>query len=499
MPNRSILATRAAGVLLPVSALPSAGPIGDFGPAARQFIDWLHRAGQRFWQVLPLTIPDSHGSPYASPSSLAGNWLYINPEELQRQGLLPGSGGFNQHPTSAVRYRATKAQKWAIIRASCAYFERTATPRQRRAWNAFRQDQRWWLTDFTLYQAIKDRFRGQPWWRWPKHWRLPASARAHLDSRLRRRMDIHAYAQWLFWLQWQAIRVYAHRRGVTIIGDMPFYVQDDSVDVWAFRQLFDLRANGRPRVVSGVPPDNFNPRGQRWGSPIFRWASHRREHFAWWVGRCLRAAELYNLTRIDHFQGFAETFHIPSDARDGRRGAWIKTPGHELLRAIFRRLPAKRFIAEDVGHPEPDAEYLRRHYHLPAIRILTFAWNGLPHNMHHPKFLTTDCLYYTSTHDTNTIVGWWRQDAKWYEHLHVREEAGPIRLPLAEHMLRIVYASRAKVAMAAAQDVLGLGGPARLNRPGRRRGNWSWRLRPGQLSPARARLLRRLASTYHRL
>lgn len=489
---------RSAGVLLPLSALPSRGPIGDYGPAAYAFLDWLAKANQRYWQILPLSLPDSHGSPYASPSSLAASWLYVSPEILQRDGLLPGTFRWPTAVTSRARYRQAAAMKWRVVVASFHHFTASASPAQRRSFNDFRRSEQWWLTDYTVYQALKDRQGGLPWWRWPKAWQRPASARAHLDTRLRRRIDIHAYAQWLGWQQWQALRAYAHRRGVRIIGDIPFYVQDDSADVWASRSLFALRANGRPRSVAGVPPDDFNHQGQRWGNPVYAWSIHQRQKFSWWVQRCWRAAELFDLTRLDHFQGLAETYHIPATAQDGRRGVWVPTPGHRLLATILRRLPKMQFIAEDVGHPEPDAEYLRRHYHLPGIRLLPFAWNGLPRNIHHPQFLIENSLYYTSTHDTNTISGWWRHDAKWYERLHLQEFAGSIRRPVSRQLIDLAYASRARVVMVAVQDILGLGAAARFNRPGRRRGNWTWRLRPGQLTRTQAAFLHRLTYRHRR-
>ncbi len=472
---RSVLPRRAAGVLLPISALPSPGPIGDLGPAAYTFVDWLVRAGQRYWQILPLSLPDSHGSPYASPSSMAGNWMYVSQHELIRTHLLSPKERPIRSMTAKVIYRQAARVKWQMIRRSWKYFHQHGFADQHRSLVRFRQDNANWLTDFTLYQALKDRRRHQAWWTWPSEWRSPVRARQHLDWRLRRQMDIHAYAQWLFTQQWQRLHDYAHRRRIDLIGDLPFYVQDDSVEVWSRPRLFELDRRGRPRVVSGVPADDFSRTGQRWGNPVYRWSTHRREHFSWWRERLGQLNRRVDVVRLDHFQGFAETYHIPANAPDGRRGTWVKTPGHQLLRTLVRHLPRLRIVAEDIGHPEPDAEYLRHHYGFPGIRLLQFGWSGLPDNMHHLQYVPTNCLYFTSTHDTKTIIAWWHQ-AKWYERKHFRDWTGRLPGPIHWQIISVAYHSRAKVAMVPAQDILGQGKAARLNRPGRVRGNWSWRM-----------------------
>ncbi len=487
---------RAAGVFLPISALPSHGPIGDVGPAAYRFVDWLRRARQRYWQILPLSIPDAQGSPYASPSSMAGNWMYVNAELLRKAKLLP-SDVTAQRISSRVEYRLAAKTKWRMIRTSWKYFQAYGTPEQHRNFVTFRRSAADWLTDFTLYQAIKDRHRHRPWWRWPATWRHPILARAHVDAGVRRRMDIHAYAQWLFFWQWQELHTYARKQGIALIGDLPFYVQDDSVETWTQPGLFSLDRHGRPQAVAGVPPDNFSRTGQRWGQPVYRWSRHRRQHFGWWVKRVQHLQAQVDVVRFDHFQGLAETFHIPVRSRDGRHGRWVKTPGHKLIQAIMRGNPKLRLVAEDIGHPEPDAEHLRRHYRLPGIRMLEFGWSGLPANFHHPKYLMEDCLYCTSSHDTLPFRGWW-QEAEWWERKNFREWAGPSTTQIAWHGIEAAYRSRARVVMVPVVDLLELGESGRLNRPGRVRGNWVWRLRSNQLKSTHAQRLRRLTESTRR-
>ncbi len=280
---------------------------------------------------------------------------------------------------------------------------------------------------------------------------------------------------------------------------MPFYVQEDSVDVWAHRTLFDVAPSGRPREVAGVPPDGFNPRGQRWGNPVYHWPSHRRENFAWWRCRFARHFARYDLVRFDHWQGLAETYHVRTNAPDARRGRWVKTPGRELLRVLKRDWPRLPLVAEDLGRPEPDAEHLRRSYDLPGSRLLLFGWSGLPKNIHHPDHVLSHCLYYTSNHDTNTILGWWRDQAHWYERKHLREYRPIMKRGIHWTAIDTVYRSRARVAMAPVQDLIGLGQNARLNRPGRRRGNWRLRLTAGALKLGLSQRLRRLAEQTRRV
>lgn len=480
---------RLAGILCPVSSLPSRWGIGDFGPAAYDFVKWLAAAGQKYWQVLPLSIPDSVGSPYASPSSLAGSWLYLSPERLTAVGLLPAAAvprrRVNGRP---VRYRQVEADKKRILWQSFLCFENSLRPAVRSSFAAWRKNNEW-AEEFALFQAIKDQQRGRPWWQWPKKFRKPTTARGHLTKRLRRRQMFHLFLQWQFTEQWGRLRSYAHRRGVKIIGDLPFYAQRDSVEVWTHPELFLLDRGGRPTMVAGTPPDGFNHFGQKWGNPVYRWSAHRRNNFAWWAQRLRVCRTRFDLIRFDHFRGLVSTWHIPARDADARRGRWVASPGRALLqrwRQLFGRLP---IVAEDLGHHTPLVSQLRRRFKLDAVRVLLFGWNGLPENFHQPDYLAPDSFYYTSIHDTNTINGWWRDEAEWYERQRLRQYLGGDTSELHWQAIAAVYRNKEHVAMVAVQDVLGLGSAGRINRPGRRRGNWTWRLRPGALTPAMAKRL----------
>lgn len=495
--RRRLRLHRRSGVLLPISALPGPDGIGDLGPAAYRFVDWLHRAGQRAWQILPFGIPDSTGSPYASPSSEAGNWLFISPELLRRQKLLPIQWPERHMAERSVSYRRVFRTKWTLVRASYRFFLHRGSPAQQTAFARFRRAQGRWLENFILFQALKDRHGQRSWWTWESKWRHPRTARLYLDRHLRRQMDFHAYAQWLWTEQWQALRRYAHQRRIAVIGDLPFFVRADSVDVWAHPELFRLDRHGQPAVVAGVPPDAFARHGQRWGNPLYDWPAHRRTGFRWWVERFRLLDDRCDVIRVDHFRGLVHTWQIPARAATARRGRWVPSPGRELLRAVKRHVPRLNLIAEDLGSEETGADGLRRAFHLPTIRVMLFGWNGLPDNPHHPQAITEDVVYYTANHDTNTTVGGWREEAKRYERRNLRLYLGPIR-DVAWQCLEAAAKTSARLVMMPIQDILRLGLSARLNRPGRQRGNWSWRLSERQLTARLADRLARLVKQYGR-
>lgn len=486
---------RPAGIFCPVSALPSRSGIGDFGPAAYRFIDWLAAAGQRYWQVLPLTIPDSVGSPYAPASSLAGNWLLISLESLADEGLLPSKLRPHGKLTSGrVVYRTVYRKKLAVLRQSYNYFLRFGDPQLQRSWRAFVRREHFWLDDAAWFLALKDRYRHQAWWRWPVNDQTRQTANLN-DAKLSQRYDFQTYLQWVFDRQWSAVRRAAHQRGLRIIGDMPFGPPLDSAEVWSRPELFMLDRRHRPKMVGGVPPDAFTGRGQRWGNPVYRWSAHRADRYQWWTERLHVALERYDTIRFDHFRGLAATWHIPANQSNPRHGRWVASPGREILRRLVRSTRSLPLMAEDLGHFSPNAEHLRRAFRIDGMRVLLFAWSGLPHNIHHPDFLQSDMYYYTSTHDTNTVQGWWRDEAKWYERMHARNRFGTAK-QIHWQFIDQVYQSRADVAMIPLQDVFGLGSSSRLNRPGVKRGNWGWRFATKLLTAPSAARLGKLAEKY---
>ncbi len=486
-----------SGVLLALTSLPGPFGVGDLGPEAFRFIDWLQVAGQRYWQILPLAIPDGTGSPYASLSSAAGNWLLISPEVLWKDGLLPTKPRPPSRSPSIVSYKSITVAKWKLVRTSYTHFVSHATLVQRRSYAEFQKKSHEWLDDYALFQAVKDRHQQQPWWSWEKQWQSPKEARQYLDRHMEKQLAVHMYAQWLWAEQWSRVRTYAHRHGVQIIGDMPFFIRTDSVDVWANRNLFLLDKHGSPTVVAGVPPDAFSRDGQRWGNPLYNWPAHRRQQYKWWIGRFRRLASRVDVIRFDHFRGLINTWHIPQRAENARTGKWVPSPGFELLRQVKRHVPHLRLIAEDLGPGKAHADGLRRAFHAPTIRLLMFGWNGLPNNPHAPETIANDTVYYTANHDTNTTVGWWRDEAKWYERLHVRERLHQVD-DIAWQSMAVAMQTTSQITIAPMQDILRLGTRGRFNRPGRRRGNWGWRLRTDQVSPVVAKQLRRLTAQFGR-
>lgn len=425
--------------------------------------------------------------------------MLLDPEDFVRQGwLTPAEFSRWRLANAKLGSRWIDRQKWAIIVTAWEGFQAKGTLAQRRASQRFSRDQAWWLDDFTLFAALKQQFRQQPWWTWPKEFQTPTTARRSVDLALSRGRQQQAFAQWLFAEQWHRLRQYARRQGVRLIGDQPLYSTHDSADVWAHRSLFELNRDGHPRVVSGVPPDYYNRHGQRWGSPLYRWPAHRRQDWRWWRDRFRLQLDRFDLVRFDHFRGLVSTWQIPARRKNASRGRWLPTPGSEILRQMRRVKSPLPLVVEDLGDYQPAVDLLRRQFHLPGTRVLLFGWSGLPHNMHHPDFVSTDSFYYTGTHDTNTVLGWWRTEAKPYERDHVRTYLGrPVTKPAAD-FLQIVFASRAQVAIIPLPDIFSLGRAARMNRPGSQRRNWSWRVAKTLLTPAVARRLRSLARRYDR-
>lgn len=486
---------RAVGVFCPISALPSQSGVGNFGPAAYRFVDWLAAAGQTHWQILPLTIPDSLGSPYAPPSSQAGNWMFISIEQLVKQKRFPDPGLPPENHRS-IRHRQVARDRWLQLHAVYAYWQKHASQTERRAFSAYQHRSRHWLIPFTLYASIKEAQNGQPWWEWPKHYQTPQAAAQYGLSKLQPRRQFQAWLQWMFDQQWQELKTYAKKRGLKIIGDIPFYPPMDSVDVWFHPQLFHLDAYGRPKAVAGVPPDVFSTTGQKWGNPVYRWSGHRRDHFRWWRERIDHAMHHYDVVRLDHFIGYLHTWHVKPRAKSGREGNWVTTPGLTILKMLTRRWPPSRFLVDDLGSNTPAIEQLRKQSKMKGTRVFVFGWSGLHKNIHHPNAIKSDFAYYTSTHDSNTVMGWWRQEAKWYERKHLREFLGRVGTDLNWHVIRLVARSKSTLVIIPIQDIFGLGSRSRLNKPGRKHGNWSWRFSESYLTARLAQRLRKAANRH---
>lgn len=491
---------RRAGVLMPVFSLPSPYGIGTMGKAARDFLLFLERAGQSYWQTLPLG-PTSYGdSPYQSFSSRAGNPYLIDLEMLEQAGLLRREeyvgldwGADPERIDYGLLYRT----RYPVLRKAC----RRLLEQEPEGFARFCQEHGDWLEDYALFMAVKDSQGGVAWNHWPEQLRLRrpealASARRELAEDVR----FWKAVQYLFFHQWEQVRAVAHAHRVEIIGDLPIYVSYDSADVWANPGQFQLDEDLLPTQVAGCPPDGFSADGQLWGNPLFRWDQMRKERYRWWVDRVAFQLKLYDMVRIDHFRGFDEYYAIPFGEQTARNGRWRPGPGLELFQAIHGALGEARIIAEDLGFLTPSVYQLLEDTGYPGMKVLQFAFDSrdgdsgyLPHN--YPR----NCVAYTGTHDNDTVQGWMHtapaqsvRYAKQYLRLSARE---------GYHwgMMRSVWSSVADLSVVQAQDLLGLGNEARINVPSTVGTNWLWRAKPGSFPDQLARKVRHEMELYGRL
>jgi 4-alpha-glucanotransferase len=480
---KASLGRRSAGVLLHPTSLPGARG-GTLGAAAFDFADFLADCGQSWWQVLPVCPPDEAGSPYASPSAFAGSPELVDCDLLAAEGLLK---------------KAELGQPRAkALRAAFAAFPKRAGREARVEFEAFRAAEASWLAEHSLFCALKDEARGAAWTEWDEPLRARApEALASARGRLASEILYHEFAQWLFARQWEALRRRAAARGVGLIGDAPIYVRHDSADCWAHQELFRLGPDGRPEAVAGVPPDYFSETGQLWGNPLYRWERHLETGFAWWVARLSACAARFDAVRLDHFIGFRNYWEIPAGETTAVNGRWVRAPGDELFAAVRAAAPGLEIIAEDLGVLTPAVEALRDSFGFPGMKIGQFSF-GDPKDA--PANWPENCVAYTGTHDNDTARGWW-DDAGAKNAGRTPEQAEKERAAFAGFlgravedpawdMVRAVWSSPARAAIAPMQDLLGLGSAARMNTPGTLGGNWTWRLPPGALT---ARLAGRLA------
>ncbi len=467
---------RASGILLHITSLPGPFGIGDFGPEAYAFVDWLQAAGQRLWQWLPTAPVGPGNSPYQSVSAFAGSPLMVALQPLIAKGWLSEpwlpEGGFD-----AWRVDFDRVAPWRLARLREAYagFEARASAADRHALAQWRAAAAHWLDDYALFMALETAHGGASWWHWPAvHARrdrvaLAAARIAHADE-----IGFWTFVQWCFDSQCAALKAYANARGIGLVGDLPIFVAHHSADCWARPDLYTLDENFQPTVVAGVPPDPLGPFGQRWGNPLYRWDRMAAEDFAWWTARSARALELSDLFRIDHFRGFAGYWEIPADSEDAMTGRWLPGPGQALFAAIERRLGPLPVIAEDLGLITDDVYALRKALGYPGMAILQFAFGGGADHMYLPHNIQPDCVAYTGTHDNDTVRGWWDatgQRERHYAGTYLACGANDVHWA----MIRAAMASPARLAIFPLQDVLGLPSDQRMNVPGTMEHNWGWR------------------------
>ena len=528
MPGASFLDERSSGVLLHFTSLPGPHGSGDLGPAAHRFADWLASAGQRLWQVLPLNPPGPGHSPYQSVSAFAGSPLLVALEPLVERGwlrpeTLAGGAVAAAGPAldaagpaldiarldfDAARLDFDAVTPWRLarLREAAAGFAAHATPAERAALAQWQAAQSGWLADYTLYAALKSAHAEQPWWAWPTPLRRrEPAALAAARTELADDIAFHVFVQWCFDQQLAALKVHANALGVRLMGDVPIFIAHDSADCWSRPELFRLDADDQPTVVAGAPPDGYSPDGQRWGNPLYHWDRMAAEGYAWWTARVRRLLDQADVFRIDHFRGFAGFWEIPAACPTAREGRWVPGPGAALFEAIeaaFSNRGRLPIVAEDLGLITPDVVALRERFGFPGMRIV---YEGFLHGAAHPfvpHHHEPNGLVYSSTHDSDTVRGWWdsasapqREFAATYLGVDALQ-GGP---NIAWAVVRATLTSVARLALVPMQDLLGLGSAQRMNFPGTLGGdNWRWRLQWAQIDDTLAPRLRALAAASSR-
>jgi 4-alpha-glucanotransferase len=492
---------RASGVLLHPTSLPSRGGIGDFGPAAYSFADYLAAAGQGLWQVLPMGPLGYGNSPYSSTSAFAGNPLLISLERLADHGWIdPAQITALSRTVERVDYQRIFAQKMPLLFEAAHNFLGKASSPARARFDRFREDNRWWLDDFVLFDGLRSHLRLESWNRWPHELtRRDPTALEKKRAELHDNLEARRVVQFFFSEQWRALRSYCAQLSIRMVGDIAIFVNLDSADVWTHPDLFRLTQDFEPEVVAGVPPDFFSKTGQHWGNPLYRWDVMQAQGYAWWIDRLRWATRHFDYVRLDHFRGFAQFWEIPGGEKTAENGRWVDGPKDELFQHLRQALGGLPFFAEDLGYITPDVHALRERLKIPGMAVLQFGFGDIGSHSHLPHTFTADKVVYTGTHDNDTILGWWESGASEEERRHARSYLGPAEDGVNWAMIRCAINSVASLCVVPLQDVLGLGSEARMNIPSRSEGNWGWRFRPEMLRPDLAAKLKTLAEVADRL
>lgn len=490
---------RKCGVLMPISSLPSRFGIGGFSKEAYDFVDFLAAGGQSLWQILPLGPTGYGDSPYQSFSTFAGNPYYISLDALIEEGLLTEqeceSCDYGDNP-EYVNYEKIYNTRFKLLRMA---FDR-ANILENEEYKSFVEENKEWLKDYAMYMAIKDSKNGIAWIEWDEDIRLrKPEAMVRYEKELEDAINFYSYQQYLFATQWAALKAYANKKGVDIVGDIPIYVAFDSADTWANPELFQLDEENIPTGVAGCPPDAFSATGQLWGNPLYRWDYHEKTGFAWWIRRLAYCFKIYDMVRIDHFRGFDEYWAIPYGDPTAEFGRWEKGPGYALFDAMKKALGNRPVIAEDLGFLTPSVLKLVKKTGYPGMKILQFAFDPreesdyLPHN--YPK----NCVVYTGTHDNDTVNGWiaalGRKDLAFAKkYIGVKRTSD-----ICSSLIRTALASVADTAIIPLQDYLELGSEARINTPSTLGGNWEWRVAADACTPELSSRMLDLAQTFGRI
>jgi len=494
---------RGSGILLHITSLPSAYGIGDLGPEARRWADFLAETKQSIWQILPLNPTDlaNGNSPYQSVSAFAGNPLLISPELMIGEGFLAPSDvenvpGYQIRP---IDYPAVIASKERMFRVA---YERFQQEGKRHEYERFCADNSFWLDDFALFMALRDHFPVKAWTEWPQEVRdRRPGALESLKDELHDALEKAKFLQYVFFEQWHSLKAYCNHRGIQLFGDIPIYVIHESADVWANPELFTLDDERKPSVVAGVPPDYFSETGQLWGNPIYRWDALRERGYSWWIQRMEHNLTLFDLIRVDHFRGLVGYWVVPAGETNAVKGTWVEAQAEDFFNALLRRFPQLPIIAEDLGVITPDVREIMHRFELPGMKVLLFAFGeDLATNPYIPHNLPKNCVLYTGTHDNNTTRGWFEREAtpeikgRLFCYLGREVPAEDIHW----EMIRLAMMSVANTVIVPMQDILGLGQEARMNLPATTKGNWQWKLLADQITPTLTKKLIEMTEIYGR-
>ncbi|MBI4369095.1 MAG: 4-alpha-glucanotransferase [Elusimicrobia bacterium] len=487
---------KSSGVLLPISCLPGEHAIGDMGTEAYRFIDFLKVSGQRWWQLLPLHHTGHDGCPYNAVSAFAGDPSLVSLEQLLQSGwLMPQDiDAPEEIIDQAEHFEFVQKFKNNCLRKAYQRFSKDHPDFQK-----FCGREKEWLEEYSLFCALKNKFQGLPWSKWPAELRSRDSkALNEAAQELNDEIGFYQFIQYVFFSQWHNLKSYANERGIGIIGDLPLYMAHECVDVWTHQDLFDLDADGEPVTLSGVPPDYFSKTGQLWGHPTYRWEKMRALQFDWWIRRIKNTMRLFDTIRLDHFIGLIRYWSVPAGANNARDGQWIKGPGDEFFQMIFTQLEKPSLIAENLGILSDEVESVRKRWHIPGMRVLQFELPGTPDAPFDGDRLPKETVLFTGTHDNDTLRGWFgSRDEK--TKAAILNLASASDEKIHQDIIRLAFSTAAQIVIVPIWDWLGLGSEARFNTPGTIKGNWQWRLPKSSLSMDVAKMMLELTKNCHRI
>ena len=495
---------RGSGILLHITSLPSPYGIGDLGPGAYRFANFLTETNQSFWQILPLsmTCTDYGNSPYSSFSAFAGNPLLISPELMMEDGMLLKSDieGQPAFPNEKVNYNYVTKYKDKIL--GIAFEKNKERLKKNHEFERFCSENSYWLDDYAMFIALKKHFKGVEWSKWPEDLRdRRKGAIKEWGKKLRVMISKKKFFQYIFFKQWNLLKNYCNSKNIHIIGDVPIYVNYDSSDVWSNPEVFKLDEERKPIFVTGVPPDYFSSTGQLWGHPVYNWDVLKETRYSWWIKRIKHNLKFFHMFRLDHFRGFVGYWQIQANEKFAIKGKWVKAPAKDFFNTLFKHFTHLPIIAEDLGVITPDVREVMNLFKFPGMRVLLFAFNeGLPTNPFAPHNYIKNCVVYTGTHDNNTIKGWFKKETSLEDRKRLSEYIGRNVSEKTIHweFIRLAMSSVADMVIIPMQDILGLGEKSRMNLPASSRGNWKWRLTPERLSPALRQRLSEVTKIYGR-